>query len=260
MSSSSAPLLEVRQLCKSFPTPGRGKKKLDVLKGVNLTINEGEIIGLVGESGSGKSTFGECIGGLQSAPENSVFFRGKDITQLTKHEYKEYRRSVQFIFQDPAETLNPRMTVAQIIEEPMLAAKIGYKPKDRLQRIEQLMGDVGLNASLMHSRPARLSGGQCQRVAIARALAVKPALLICDEAVSALDLSVQANILNLLLDLQQAYKVSQLFISHDLHVVQYLAQKVAVIHQGLIVEEGSSRAVLQHPQHAYTRSLVNSSL
>jgi len=264
MNNSNPPLLEVRRLTKSFPISnslfGLKKERFEVLKGINLTIHEGEIVGLVGESGSGKSTLGECIGGLQSCPTDSIFFRGKDITKLSKIEYKEYRRSVQFIFQHPAETLNPRLTLYHIIEEPMIVAGIYSTRQERREAVKQLLHDVGLNENLLESHPGRLSGGQAQRVAIARALSVKPKLLICDEAVSSLDLSVQANILNLLADLQKTYQVSQLFISHDLHVVQYLARYVAVIHQGLIVESGVSNEVLQKPKHPYTQSLIESSL
>jgi ABC-type oligopeptide transport system ATPase subunit len=262
--SISPPLIEVKKLDKSFSVPQpiwwKAKKQLHVLKDIELTIGEGEIVGLVGESGSGKSTLGECIGGLQGVPVGTVFFRGQDVATLSGKSYRAYRRAVQFIFQDPVETLNPRLTVEQIIAEPMIVSGVVKGKKQIQEAVYQLLEDVGLDAVHASAHPARLSGGQCQRVAIARALSVKPSLLICDEAVSALDLSVQATILNLLSELQQKYQISQLFISHDLHVVRYLAHRVAVIHQGSIVEQGQASYVLDNPKHTYTQALVQSSL
>lgn len=262
--SSNPPLIEVKGLSKSFALPRpvlwKPAQALQVLRDIHLTIQEGEIVGLVGESGSGKSTLGECIGGLQTAPPGTIKFRGTSLEQLQGAGLKEYQRSVQYVFQDPVETLNPRYTVEQIIAEPIRTAGLIKQPKDIREAVEQLLQDVGLDAAYMKSRPAQLSGGQCQRVAIARALSTKPALLICDEAVSALDLSVQATILNLLGELRRKYRISQLFISHDLHVVKYLADRVAVIHQGTIVESGHTEHVFKHPEHAYTQSLISSAL
>lgn len=257
------PLIEVRGLNKSFPlpkpAPWKPSRTLQVLRDIHLTIGEGEIVGLVGESGSGKSTLGECIGGLQPVPPGTVMFRGTPLERLRGAALKDYQRSVQFVFQEPVETLNPRFTVEQIIAEPIRAAGL-MKQQHIRKTVALLLQDVGLDAAYLHARPAQLSGGQCQRVAIARALSTKPALLVCDEAVSALDLSVQATILNLLGELRRKYRISQLFISHDLHVVKYLADRVAVIHQGMIVEAGETRQIFQQPEHAYTKTLISSAL
>lgn len=253
-------LIEVKHLHKSFPIPGsllfRRKKHFQVLKDLNLTIYTGETIGLVGESGSGKSTLAECIGGLQSIPANSVYYKGVPLEKLSGDAYKAYRRNVQFVFQSPYDTLNPRMTVAQIIREPMRIQKMFRTKNEEDAAINDLLHDVGLDPSFMHAFPGQLSGGQCQRVAIARALSLKPELIICDEAVSALDVSVQATILNLLQDLKQKYDVSYLFISHDLGVVRSIADRVIVLKNGEIVEEGRTEEVFHHPKESYTKELL----
>ncbi|MFA9560316.1 ABC transporter ATP-binding protein [Evansella sp. AB-rgal1] len=262
--SKQQPLIKVQQLNKSFTLPKQfffeRRKLLHVLKNINLTIEKGETLGLVGESGSGKSTLGECIGGLQSSPPETIFYDGKPLETLNRDEFKKYRRNVQFVFQDPYDTLNPRLTIEEILLEPMNSQKIFSTKKERIDRAKELMNDVGLSPSFLKSYPRHLSGGQCQRVAIARALSVQPSLLICDEAVSALDLSVQATILNLLMDLQEKYNISNLFISHDLQVVQYISDRVIVMCQGELVETGYVTDIFQHPKHDYTRSLIDSAL
>ena len=254
------PLIEVRSLSKSFTLKRRSlmaaKPILNVLKDIHLSISEGETVGLVGESGSGKSTLGSCIGGLLTVPGNTVFFKGKPLETLRGEAYQTYRKQVQFVFQSPYESLNDRMKVAEIIREPIRIHRLYSTVNEENEAINQLLVDVGLSESVWNSYPRQLSGGQCQRVAIARALSIKPKLIICDEAVSALDVSVQATVLNLLKDIQLKYQVSYLFISHDLGVVRSISDRVLVIEKGRIVEEGSADVIFTDPKHPYTKELL----
>lgn len=230
-----------------------------VLADICLTIAPGETLGLVGESGAGKTTLSRAVLGLLSPSQGRVRVFGRDPLGANRAERKAMRRRVQMVFQDPYASLNPRMTVGTALEEPLVVHGLG-RPARRRERVEELMRMVGLDPGLAGRRPAQLSGGQRQRVAIARALAVGPSLLLCDEPVSALDVSIQAQILNLLKRLQAELRLSMLFISHDLSVIRFIAHRVAVIRDGRIVEQGDKHAVLDRPAHPYTRELLASSL
>lgn len=260
-SSMSLPLIDVQGLSKRFYLKRTRlfgpHAQLDVLKDIRLVIHEGETVGLVGESGSGKSTIGNCIGGLLSVPSETVYYKGTPLEQLKGSDFKAYRRDVQFIFQSPYESLNHRLTIAELIREPIRIHRLYPTVEEENQAIKQLLEDVGLSTDLWKAYPRQLSGGQCQRVAIARALSIQPKLIICDEAVSALDVSVQATVLNLLEQLKSKYKVSYLFISHDLGVVRAIADRVLVLEKGILVEEGSAYDVFQRPKHPYTKKLLD---
>jgi ABC-type microcin C transport system duplicated ATPase subunit YejF len=223
---------------------------------VTLTLRKGEILGLVGESGSGKSTLGRSIMRLVEPRSGEVLLDGVNLTELEPKRLRQARRDFQMIFQDPYASLNPRMTVFDALAEPLLIHRI-VPPSQILSAVNQLMDDVGLDRRMVRKYPHEFSGGQRQRVAIARALAVRPQLIIADEPVSALDVTIQAQILELLLQLTQKYQLTMLFISHDLSVVRYVADRVAVMQQGKIVEEGEAEAIFSNPQHPYTRALLN---
>ncbi|WP_238008938.1 ATP-binding cassette domain-containing protein [Dactylosporangium sp. AC04546] len=248
-------LLSVEEVWTTFKAPGgRGLRRPEIqaVAGVDLTVTAGETVGLVGESGSGKSTLARTIVGLERARRGRVVFDGTDVTRGWP---RGMRRNVQMVFQDPRSSLNPRMRVGDIVAEG-LGARFGSAPDDVAKLLEQ----VGVDPALAGRRPAELSGGQCQRVAIARALALRPRLLVCDEAVSALDVSVQAQILALLAELRTELHLTMLFISHDLGVVRQLADRVAVMYRGRIVEQGPAEQVYEDPSHEYTRSLLASAL
>ncbi|WP_078430510.1 ABC transporter ATP-binding protein [Alkalihalobacterium alkalinitrilicum] len=258
------PLIQISGLEKSYPLPRKRlfqkKSQVTILKNINLEINTNETVALVGESGSGKTTLGECIGGLRSIPHSTVYFNGKCINELKKEERTYFRKSVQFVFQNPHSSVNPRMTVYDILREPISIHKLTKTKKEEQEMILQLLEDVGLPSSLLHSKAKNLSGGQCQRLAIARAISLKPPLIICDEAVSALDVSVQATIIQLLQSLQKKYGLSYLFISHDLGVVRAIADRVVVLKNGEIVEEQLSEELFNQPKHSYTKELLSSVL
>ena len=224
---------------------------------VSFFINPGETFGLVGESGCGKSTLGRCIANLYKPDEGSVLFDGKDLQSMNKSEKQIYRQSVQMIFQDPMESLNPRHSISEIIEEPLIIHKAG-SIIERKKRILELLNVVGLPANSQSRYPFELSGGQRQRVGIARALALNPALIICDEAVSALDVSIQAQIINLLLDLQDEFKLSYLFIAHDMAVVKQVSHRIGVMYLGKLAEVALADSIYQQPKHPYTQSLIQS--
>ena len=255
------PLIEVKNLTKVFSSQkgflGSDKSSIHALQGVSLTINKGETLGLVGESGCGKSTLGRCILRLHEPSSGQVFFNGQDITQLNTKDMRALRRKMQIIFQDPYSSLNPRMKVGKIIEEPLIIHDIFESSKDRIDRVKELMELVGLPLDAIEKHPHEFSGGQRQRIGIARALAVEPEFLVCDEPVSALDVSIQAQIVNLLMDLQQKLGLTYLFIAHDLKVVEHISQKVAVMYLGKMVELASSQELYQSPQHPYTQALLS---
>ncbi|GAA0965786.1 dipeptide ABC transporter ATP-binding protein [Acrocarpospora macrocephala] len=244
------PLLRVTNLTKSFA----GRR---VLSGVSFEVAPGEVLGLVGESGSGKSTTARCVARLTEPDAGQVVLGGRDVLAAGRRELRVLRRDMQMVFQDPYASLNPRMTVAALIEEPL--AVHGLEPDRRLRRkrAADLLETVGLSAEHLDRHPRSFSGGQRQRISIARALAVRPRLLICDEPVSSLDVSVQAQVLNLLRDLRQRLDLSILFIAHDLAVVYYLCDRVAVMEQGTLVEIGTRAEVYGNPRHPYTRSLLD---
>ncbi|WP_341938093.1 ABC transporter ATP-binding protein [Marinimicrobium sp. C2-29] len=255
------PLLDVRELYTAFPVYRgmffpREVSRVEAVKSVSLSVRKGEILGLVGESGSGKSTLGRSIMRLVDSQSGEVWLDGKSLSALRKGELKRARRDFQMIFQDPYASLNPRMTVFDTLAEPLLLHGLAERGNLR-EEINQLMDDVGLDRRSVRKYPHEFSGGQRQRVAIARALAVRPRLIVADEPVSALDVTIQAQILDLLLALTQRHGLTMLFISHDLAVVRYLCDRVAVMRQGELVEQGETEAVFSHPQHPYTRDLLD---
>jgi len=255
------PLLRVQALSKQFAVSvGRfgGTRPLHALDNVSFLINAGECLGLVGESGCGKSTLGRTILQLLSPTSGAVFFQGQDLSAGDKKTIRTLRRDVQVVFQDPFSSLNPRMRVRDIIAEPLTNQKLPRREID--ERVQQVIQDVGLRADYLGRYPHAFSGGQRQRIGIARALVQRPKLLICDEAVSALDVSVQAQILNLLQEIRQEYELTILFISHNLSVVRHIADRVAVMYLGQVVEIGSNEQIFSDPQHPYTRSLISAVL
>lgn len=257
---ADAPILEVRDLKVHFPIrSGLLRKQTGVFKavdGVSFTIGKGETVGLVGESGSGKTTIGRTLVKLIPATSGMALWKGENILPMNEKSFRPMRRQIQYIFQDPFGSLNPRMTVGKIIGEALEIHFRDVSPSDRESRVASLLYRVGLKPEMMRRYPHEFSGGQRQRIGIARALAVEPELLICDEPVSALDVSVQAQIVNLLQDLQEDLGLALLFIAHDLAVVEHISDSVLVLHHGKIVESGPSHLVLSGPQDPYTRELL----
>lgn len=257
------PIIQVERLSKLYPLRAglfRRPQFVHAVDGVTLYIRRGETLGLVGESGSGKSTLGRCMLRLVEPTLGRIVFDGKDITRMRERELRPLRKKMQIVFQDPYSSLNPRMTIAEIVGEGLTIFKFVNDADEMLSKVESLLDKVGLPRDFGHRYPHELSGGQRQRVAIARALAVAPELIVCDEPVSALDASVQAQILNLLESLQDDLELSLLFISHDLKVVQYTSHRVAVMYLGRIVETGPTKDVVEKRHHPYTRALWSSVL
>jgi len=250
---SQPPLLQVNDVRVDF-TQGRGSV-FQALKGVSLHIGAGETLGLVGESGSGKTTLGRVILGLTEATAGQVLFDGQDITHLSRAARRELARDIQVVFQDPYGSLNPARTIGDTLAEPLLNDATLTR-QDIQGRIAEVLERVGMPVDTASRYPNQFSGGQRQRIAIARAVIGKPRLVVCDEPVSALDLSVQAQVLNLLNELQSSMGLAMLFISHDLTVVRHVSHRTVVLYRGDIVEQGSAEQVHQHPQHPYTRALL----
>ena len=246
-------LVEVVNLKKYFNTPGG---LLHAVDDVSLSINEGEILGVVGESGCGKSTLGRVILHLLSITGGQILFEGKDVTHADKKEIFELRKKMQIIFQDPFSSLNPRMTIRQTISEPLLISKT-HSTQEIDERVESLMETVGLSKRLEDSYPHELDGGRRQRIGIARALAVSPKFIVCDEPVSALDVSIQAQVINLMLDLKDEQKLTYMFITHDLSVVKYISHNICVMYLGQIVELSPSDELFDLPLHPYTQALLS---
>ena len=251
------PLLEVRGLRKYFRMRGHGAQErlIKAVDDVSLSVPAGQTVALVGESGSGKSTTAYCILRLENVTSGSIFFQRRDITHLPAHALRPVRRDMQVIFQDPLASLNPRMTIGDIITEPLVVHGVGDHPS-RQARMYELLNRVGLSRRTASSKAHELSGGQGQRVGIARALALEPKLIICDEPVSSLDVSIQAQILNLLKDIQEESGVAYLFIAHDLAVVRWISHHIEVMRSGRIVESGPTARICQEPGDPYTKALL----
>ena len=258
--NKNAVLLEAKGLYKTYTqTSGFFVKKQRIIKALNnvsLSIKKGETLAIVGESGSGKSTLARCLLQLLSLDQGELFFKGKNLTALDVEGKKYLKRHIQMVFQDPYASLNPRMKISEILEEGLLIHDLGDKDV-RDKKMRDMIKKVGLEVSDLNKYPHQFSGGQRQRIGIARALIVEPELVICDEPVSALDVSIQAQILLLLKDLQKELGLSYLFISHDLRVVRHMADSIAVMHQGKIVEQGSIKGIYEKPKANYTRELLN---
>jgi peptide/nickel transport system ATP-binding protein len=260
LTGSEPIVLDVEGLSKSFYSREGlfGKREFKAVHNVSFKLARGKTLGLVGESGSGKTTVGLTLMRLHEATGGKAFFDGRDILSLSNKEFMEYKRRIQIIFQNPYASLNPRFTVGHIVTEPMLIHGIGNSEQERTDMAFELLNKVGLPEVSFYKYPHEFSGGQRQRIAIARCLTMKPDILICDESVSALDVSVQAQVLNLLQDLQDEFQMSYIFISHDLAVVKYISDQVMVMNEGEIVEMANSDDIYLHPQHPYTQKLLSS--
>ena len=252
--TENTPLLEVRNLKKYF---GKKDRVLHAVDDISVTIQQGKTLGVVGESGCGKSTLGRTVLRLLEPTDGQIIFDGQDITHVSEREMRKYRQSMQIIFQDPYSSLNPRKSVAEIIATPL---KVNHICKDRAslqKRVRELMDTVGLAERLYDAYPHELDGGRRQRICIARALALNPEFVVCDEPVSALDVSIQAQIINLLKELQDKYNLTYLFISHDLSVVEHISDTVGVMYLGNLVEYGATPDIFSHPLHPYTKALFS---
>jgi len=247
-------LLEVKHLKKYFNTPNG---KLHAVDDVSFAIEEGKTLGIVGESGCGKSTTGRVILRLLEATDGEIFYKGNNILDLNKAQMRDLRKEMQIIFQDPFSSLDPRMTVSEIIEEPIKLNKLIPDKKKRFERVLELMDLVGLSRRLMNTYPHELDGGRRQRIGIARALSLNTKFIVCDEPVSALDVSIQAQILNLMNDLQKKLGLTYIFITHDLSVVNHFSDDIAVMYLGKVIEKASSEALFDNPVHPYTKALLS---
>ena len=261
-SGGSGPLLKVDGLRVHFRLPRSGllSRHRDVIKavdGLSFTLNPGETLGIVGESGCGKSTLGRAVLRLIPSTEGRVLWLGEDLTALSGERVRPYRREMQIIFQDPLASLNPRMTVGEIIAEPLRTFEPRITAEDMRGRVRDLMATVGLLPEMINRYPHEFSGGQCQRIGIARAMILRPRLIVCDEPVSALDVSIQSQILNLLIDLQRRFGLSLIFISHDLSVVRHVSHRIMVLYMGRMMEMADREDLYERPRHPYTQALIS---
>lgn len=247
-------MIEAKNLSKYFSTPNG---MLHAVDNVNFKIHEGETLGLVGESGCGKSTTGRLLLRLLEPTSGEVYYQGKNIMEMSQREFREYRKEMQIVFQDPYASLNPRMSISEIIEEPLIINKLYKSDADRKAKVRELMSTVGLANRLINNYPHELDGGRRQRVGIARALSLNPKFIVQDEPVSALDVSIQAQILNLMDDLQDEFGLTYLFISHDLSVVKHVSDRIVVMYLGVIVETASSKELFDRREHPYTQALLS---
>ena len=247
-------LLETRHLKKFFTTP-RGT--LHAVDDVNLSVQQGQTLGVVGESGCGKSTLGRTVLRLLEATSGEVLFDGQDVMKMDRRALWNFRNQAQIIFQDPYASLNPRMTVSEIIAEPLIAGKVMKSRADIEKKVFHMMETVGLSARMINTYPHELDGGRRQRIGIARALVLDPKFIVCDEPVSALDVSIQAQILNLLMDLQRDKNLTYMFITHDLSVVRHISHEIAVMYLGVCVERGPAKEIFRNPLHPYTKALLS---
>ncbi len=253
------PLVSLFNLKKHFPVRGgigKGKQSVKAVDGVSLDIYPGETVGLVGESGCGKSTIGRAILGLQPATEGSMYFKGENIVDYNFKKFRPFRKEMQIIFQDPYASLDPHKTIIDLVKAPLDAFKMGSE-EEKIEKAQEILRYVGLGDYQFEKLPHELSGGQRQRVVIARALVIKPSFILCDEPVSALDVSVRSQVLNLMKDAQKETGVSYLFISHDMSVVRYICDKVAVMYLGKLVEFGTKDQIFSNPLHPYTKALLS---
>ena len=254
-------IMKVRNLTKEFKIRSRklGEKPqiLHALTDVSVDIYEGETLGVIGDSGCGKSTFGKCLVQLHQATHGTVEYQGENILGLKGEALKKIKRDIQMVFQDPFSSLDPRMTEGKLVEEPMIAHKIIKDKKERSKRALELLKTVGLDVQHVHRYPHEFSGGQRQRINIARALALNPKLIVCDEPVSALDVSIQAQVLNLFNQLQKEYKLTYVFISHDLSVIKHISDRIAIMYLGRIVELCDAQGIYENPLHPYTKALLS---
>lgn len=259
----SEPILEVRDLVKHFPIRRgvvfqRTIGHVRAVDGVSFDLNRGETLGIVGESGCGKSTLAQVLMRLENPTSGSASFEGRDMFALQGSELRDWRRNMQVVLQDPYTSLNPRRTVGDIVGEPFEIHPEVAPKGDRVRKVQELLDVVGLNPEHIHRYPHQFSGGQRQRIGIARALALKPKVIVCDEPVSALDVSIQAQVMNLLGELQSEFGLSYIFIAHDLGVVRHLSDRVGVMYLGKMVEIGTDEQIYEHPQHPYTQALLSS--